>query len=423
MLEKNLPKFFQIASEKRLSDLTRQSEIQLVNEIDQESDDYLSNIEEEKYLEYLSNKYSLDTPELDFDNIEGTTGKKLIPAERFPYGFSVRSGQKYERPTIIYHISCSGNIQLLQYYSDIHYSNTPEVFIDDEGLCFEVVNFYNDLEKVKYSAQSTINDIKMVSVELIEGIKKYNWGLERKIQRLIEERKTKINNIVQILGIPIKKRQNLPSSYEIPSPHSKKNISLKPQVVNNDGKVEYILEDNIYLDILNVIQDYGKGFEQYPSISKDKEEEEIRDHFLFVLQPRYNWAATGEAFNKLGKTDILIKYEKAIVFIAECKFWRGRKVYLATISQLFDRYLTWRNSKAAVVIFVENKDFSSVINEVKNITSNHPNFVRFVDEKEETWLNYIFHINNNPSREVKLAVLLFHIPPTNKTIPKIISET
>ncbi len=158
MLEKNLPKFFQIASEKRLSDLTRQSEIQLVNEIDQESDDYLSNIEEEKYLEYLSNKYSLDTPELDFDNIEGTTGKKLIPAERFPYGFSVRSGQKYERPTIIYHISCSGNIQLLQYYSDIHYSNTPEVFIDDEGLCFEVVNFYNDLEKVKYSAQSTIND-------------------------------------------------------------------------------------------------------------------------------------------------------------------------------------------------------------------------------------------------------------------------
>ena len=148
-----------------------------------------------------------------------------------------------------------------------------------------------------------------------------------------------------------------------------------------------------------------------------------KPHFLFVLQPRYNWTATGEAFNKLGKTDILIKYEKAIVFIAECKFWRGRKVYLATISQLFDRYLTWRNSKAAVVIFVENKDFSSAINEVKNITSNHPNFVRFVDEKEETWLNYIFHINNNPSREVKLAVLLFHIPPINKTIPKITSKT
>lgn len=383
-----------------------------------ESDDYINNIDTEKYVEYLSNKYSLDTPELDFDSIEGANGKKLILGERFPYGFSVRKGQSYEIPTIIYHISCSGNTQLLQYYSDIHYSNTPEVFITDGYLCFEVINFFNDLEKVKYSAQSTINDIKMVVDKLIEGINRFNWGLKRNAHHIIEERKTKINNIVQILGIPIKKRQDLSPSYEIPTSQSKKTISLKPQVISNDGNVEYMLEENIYLDILQVIHDYGKSFEQYPSISKGKEEEEIRDHFLFVLQPRYNWAASGEAFNKKGKTDILIKYEKATVFIAECKFWRGQKSYLATISQLFDRYLIWRNSKAAVVIFVENKDFSSVISEVKNVTANHLNFVRFVDEKDETWLNYIFHINDNLNREVKLAVLLFHIPLLEKTISK-----
>ncbi len=400
-----------------LNELTRQLEDQVINEIDQESDDYLVNIEVEKYNEYLCNKYSLNTPELNFDKIEGTTGQKLVLAEHFPYDFNVRKGNSYERPTFIYYIPCSGDINLLQFYSDIHYSNTPLVFTDEDCLCFEVIDFYSDLERIKYQAQSTINDIKMVVAKLVEGIERYNWQLKNKIKNLIERRKDKIDSITQVLGIPIKKRSNLSSSYETPKSESKRNISLKPQLKTDGGNIEYVLEENIYWDILQVIHDYGKGFEQYPSISKGKDEEEIRDHFLFVLQPRYNWTAVGEAFNKKGKTDIYIKYEKTVVFIAECKFWHGQKGYLATISQLFDRYLTWRNSKASVIIFVKSKDFSSVINEVKNVTPNHANFVRYVNEKQDTWLNYIFHTNDNPMREVKLAVLLFHIP-TNKNVVK-----
>ncbi|HEU0144988.1 MAG TPA: hypothetical protein VFQ47_09405 [Nitrososphaera sp.] len=164
--------------------------------------------------------------------------------------------------------------------------------------------------------------------------------------------------------------------------------------------------------------DYGKVFEQYPSTYKDKREEELRDHFLLNLQPRYKGAATGETFNKIGKTDILIRYENATVFIAECKFWRRRKGYIDTINQLLG-YLIWRNSKAAVVLFVRNKDFSSVLQEVKAATPTHPNFIRFVNEQDETWLNYIFHINDNPNREVKLAVLLFHIPSIGKDLPEL----
>lgn len=214
--------------------------------------------------------------------------------------------------------------------------------------------------------------------------------------------------------MPIKKRSNLSDSYNVPDLGSKKVISIKPQIINQDGGSEYMLEEDIYLDILQVIHDYGQSFERSPSKYRDKEEEDLRDHFLFVLEPRYNWSAVGEAFNKLGKTDILINYKKTTVFIAECKFWYGRQGFLDTITQLFDRYLIWRNSKAAVIIFVKNKDFSSVIGEVKSVISSHPNYVKFVDEKDDTWQNYIFHINDNPSREVKLAVLLFHIPPAGK---------
>jgi hypothetical protein len=60
--------------------------------------------------------------------------------------------------------------------------------------------------------------------------------------------------------------------------------------------------------------------------------------------------ATGETFNFQGKTDILIRVDEKNVFIAECKFWKGEKVFIGTIDQLLS-YLSWRDTKAAVIVF------------------------------------------------------------------------
>ena len=51
-----------------------------------------------------------------------------------------------------------------------------------------------------------------------------------------------------------------------------------------------------------------------------------------------------------------------------------------------------------------------MVRAVKEATPTHANYLGFVDEQEESWLNFRFHINGDPNREVKLAVLLFHIP-------------
>ncbi len=86
-----------------------------------------------------------------------------------------------------------------------------------------------------------------------------------------------------------------------------------------------------------------------------------------------------------------------------------KKNYLDTLSQLLG-YLTWRDSKSAVVVFVKNKDFSSVLDTVKEVTLDHNNCLGFVSEEEEGWYNYRFHIEGDKNREVKVAVMLFHIP-------------
>lgn len=64
-------------------------------------------------------------------------------------------------------------------------------------------------------------------------------------------------------------------------------------------------------------------------------------------------SATGETFNKKGKTDILLRHAGNNAFVGECKFWKGEKSFLSTIDQLLG-YLTWRDSKTAVIMFVKN---------------------------------------------------------------------
>lgn len=86
-----------------------------------------------------------------------------------------------------------------------------------------------------------------------------------------------------------------------------------------------------------------------------------------------------------------------------------KKGYLETITQLLS-YLTWRDSKAAVVMFVPNKELSMVLETIKNSTSEHPNHLGFVKEIDEGWYQFRFHINGDLNREVHVAVQAFHLP-------------
>ena len=75
-------------------------------------------------------------------------------------------------------------------------------------------------------------------------------------------------------------------------------------------------------------------------------------------------AATGEAFSKSGKTDILLRVRDGVVLVAECKFWHGAKKYGETIDQLFG-YLTWRQTYGIVITFSKNKGLTGVAEAAK----------------------------------------------------------
>ena len=63
-------------------------------------------------------------------------------------------------------------------------------------------------------------------------------------------------------------------------------------------------------------------------------------------------------------TDICIEQENRAAFVAECKIWKGPAKLRKAIRQL-DGYLTWRDSKASLIVFSKNKDFNSVVSSVR----------------------------------------------------------
>lgn len=410
------PEAFSLCNQKSVSEIERKNYEEFHNAVNQEPDEVIVDLDEVQFARFIYEKFKLPIPQLHFDRIEFTREKVSVAGGHHPlYRFDVREKNYYEREAIIFHIPCDGNIEMLRYRSnEISYNYTPSVFIEDGALCFLLVNFFNELENLTAQKENIVGEIQGVTTLTFQSFERLNTNLWHSILSAVRERKIRTKQIGSVFGIPIKKRRDLPENL-LPPAAAKKIIALKPQPLDAAGKAEFEIEEEIYQDILQTIHAFGASLEKAPAAIKNLEEEQLRDHFLFVLAPHYDWQAVGEAFNKNGKTDILINYKNITAFVAECKFWYGPKGYLDTISQLFDRYLLWRNSKAAVVIFVRNKNFSKVIEEIKNTTHEHPNYLRFADEKSGTWLNYVFHITNNPEREVKLAVLLFHLPSVEMT--------
>lgn len=140
--------------------------------------------------------------------------------------------------------------------------------------------------------------------------------------------------------------------------------------------------------------------------------------FVLSLEQRFeSVTATGETFNHSGKTDILLKNAEdgSNLFIAECKFWHGEKHFLEAISQLFDRYLTWRDTKTALLVFVGGTDFTKVLSSIKAAVPKHPYF-KYINEGKhrDSSYGYTFCLPKDKSKDVFLEVMAFNFDKIKK---------
>jgi hypothetical protein len=405
---------FPFASEESLSAQLRDRKRTMLGRIEAEPESFLAQVSEQDYVAYLTSEFAIDVPHLDFDRLTVDSDERDIPAEQYPDDSNVRPGKSYRRPVVIYQIPYSGNEVLAHYAPRMSLGWQPHVYFKGDHLCFDIVDLRDDPGAIKSEAERNIDALRRQSEYLIRDIEAFNQSLEGDILAAMRARKEtflKKNNLMAALGVPIYKRDNVPQTFAIPMPTPRKIVVTRPEVREAGYKPEPTLDEAIYQGILRIISEVGKSFERKPSTYHGKDEEDLRDHLLLYLEQHYDQigSATGETFNKAGKTDILVRYENNNVFIAECKFWSGQKNYLKTITQLLD-YLTWRDSKAAVVIFDRNRDVSTSLRAIELATPKHSNYLGFVSADNQGRFNYRFHINGDRNREVHLAILVFHLP-------------
>jgi hypothetical protein len=229
-------------------------------------------------------------------------------------------------------------------------------------------------------------------------------------KRITERRKTILDSRNMVASLGYKMHPQLP----YPTTHRAPQIQRKPTPVGRAQKVQTFasepeLVEEDYQHILGIIEAMSHVMERSPRSFSHLEEEDLRQHLLVPLNGHYKGEGTAEAFNNIGKTDILIRVEDKNIFVAECKVWGGDKILTAAIDQLLG-YLTWRDTKSALIIFSHAKVFTAMLKTMWKGIEAHPNFKRQEKVESETRRRYVFRNKTDPDRELFMTAIAFNIP-------------
>jgi hypothetical protein len=200
----------------------------------------------------------------------------------------------------------------------------------------------------------------------------------------------------------------MPETFAIPARRRESPVQ-RPAVPAEKFKPEPALELKEFEHILGVLKSMALVIERSPDSFSSLDEEAIRTHFLLQLNGHYEGAASGETFNAGGKTDILIRVDNRNVFIAECKFWRGPKSFSDAVDQLLN-YLSWRDSKCALLIFNPMKDTSAVREKMHEIMTARTEHRKTAMHDPHGDARYVFVKASDPGREIQIHTRLFDVP-------------
>jgi hypothetical protein len=354
---------------------------------------------------------------LEFPNMrdsETWVEETELTREVRPLGYDVYSDGmgSYVRKfhTIIFHIPFTGDGNLFSVAPSSRSIPGPAAVVGRQELLFSIETAHKTEEIIRREYEARVQSINKHINTVKNDLRNISKEIELPARAYIQQRKAELlrsKNLVASLGFPLKRRAESPSTYIAPAIR-RKLTPVKPKT-DTPFKPEPTLDEAEYQHILTVMDNMTKVMERSPHTFQTMGEEDIRQHFLVQLNGQYEGQATGETFNVQGKTDILIRYQGANIFIAECKFWHGEKLFLETVDQLMS-YLSWRDTKTAILIFNRNKNLSGVLAAIKDAMGKYAHVKRGPKVEGDTRLRYILGIPGDHEREIITTVLVYDIP-------------
>lgn len=250
-------------------------------------------------------------------------------------------------------------------------------------------------------------------------VDKWNGDLPASAAERLHRRRAQVVETAQVIAefaFPMVRRLDAPTAF-VPQVASR-HVEIAPVPRPRSRTPEHHLTDGAYRGILSDLEGMGEVIERCPAAFSEMSEESLRWVLLVPLNLLYEGQATGETFSVSGKTDILVRAGARAVFIAECKIWDGKKSLLQAVDQLFS-YISWRDTKCAVVLFNRNRKHSAVVGAIPEVIRSHRAYVRDLAPHSEGCTCYTLRRPDDPGAEITVAVLVLHVPqPESPNAPE-----
>jgi len=371
------------------------------------------NVNAEEMVKYFKDKYDIEVPVLDKDNITVDYADTKVDLNRWRRdGFGSWDAPMLVQGTIVeFHIPFTGDKSLFECQpSTCTGKPTATVNENDLVIAMEFTEKEADSAALNTLCEKTLGKVEEYLGWQSAEVSQYREQLESKARTLLDSRKKKFlgdRDLLVKIGKPIR-RTNAPTTYSVPKVRRKLELP-KPSAGIDLGLIEPTIDMQTYEHILSVIQLMVRVMEYSPRAFSDMDEETLRFHFLVQLNAQYDGGATAETFNYTGKTDIIIKEKGKNTFVAECKVWKGPKVLIDTIDQIH-KYLSWRDTKAAIILFNKNRGFSDVLRKIPETVKEHSTCDKQLKYDSENGFRFEMHRPDDSEKKILLTVLAFEIP-------------
>lgn len=267
-------------------------------------------------------------------------------------------------------------------------------------------------EYIKAEVDGQIEKIKELVGYSYRDVTEFNASLASLVLPRVQSRKQLLSSqedIAALIDIPISVNPDAPSISPIelvprikalPKP-PKSGLAPEPGISEQDFEV-----------ILGYIRHQCRTFERSPHTFAVHGEEGLRDIVLAQLNGHFDGRATSETFRGSGKTDICIEAEDRMAFVGECKCWTGPACVGSAIDQLL-KYLTWRDCKAALIIFnKKNKGFQAILDQTPDLLRSHDLYdTELASHSKPTggeW-RVVMRSVDDPGRRVHLHVFVINL--------------
>jgi len=411
-------------SEKEVNVFLKEKIKKLENEIEKFSDEKITTIDFEEWINYFISKYEIlpikvykDNKEMDISEVKiksyNTWHKNDYNEPKYfnKDGYKIEFKIPYDGDDDLFNLKPSCFILRIFEVESI----TPP-FGEKLGYLSYTMSYSKnellnknkkDIKKVVISKfESEFSSYMSMFENINNDIVPYNNDLPKKIRDLLTTRKEKANEFTMVceaLNIDLKMDENSPNIKPIKLKKVQRTIVERPK--NKKVDPEYCISEKDFSNILNIIHNTCSSMEITAKTFIKNDEEELRDFIIATLGTHYINCVSGETFRKVGKTDIHIVFENKAAFIGECKIWHGIKKISEAMKQVFG-YSTWKDNKIALIIFnKDNKDFNAIMSSIEKWIGE--NTKKCCKENSNMWRCTIHRKDTNV--DVEIAILMYDI--------------